>query len=443
MIESDRIGMRTTGHSTGNLYSLVDQRLYGLAAKWGTDTAKEVVRSRTATINKIEEIVRKNAIDCAFEKVVFTYFSERGSRKGMRTLEKEAKAGADLGLDPQMRTASALPFATKAALEFGNQAQFHPLRYVRGICAALPPSVQVFENSPVLEIDPRKGVLRCPSGQVIAKVIVIATHIPKGFAAVQMRLSPIREHGIAAPLKHANFEGTFWRVDSPKRSIRTLNIDGKDYVIVIGDKFKTGHNSHNEKENDALNEYVSERFPLLDQRWWWAAQSYRSADGLPFIGSQRNNTYFLTGFSTDGLVYGTLGAELIADQILGRKNQWSDLYKPKRCTPMKSAFVVAKEGIDNVCQYARDLPKIGTVPFEQIQPGQGGIVESRGEKIAVFKDNNSKLHAISAVCTHMKCIVRFNPAEKTWDCPCHASRFTVDGKVIEGPAIRDLEAKQL
>lgn len=178
----------------------------------------------------------------------------------------------------------------------------------------------------------------------------------------------------------------------------------------------------------------------------WSGQHYRSADGLPYIGkSPSSDTVFIaTGFSTDGLIYGTISGILISDIISQKKNDWIKIYDPDRTSKMESAGKLISENVNVIGQYLKDIPGVGSVgKIEDIKTGEGAIIEKDGEKLAVFKDENNTIRAVSAVCTHMKCIVHWNCSEKTWDCPCHGSRFTADGKVIEGPAIADLEAKNL
>lgn len=176
-----------------------------------------------------------------------------------------------------------------------------------------------------------------------------------------MRLSPIREHGVAVIYKGTEVPGTFWCADAPKRSVRMLSVEGRTFVMTIGKKFKTGHYPDNEKENEILLKYLRDRFLLGEEKYWWGAQSYSSADEIPFIGEFHEGCYALTGFSSDGLVYGTLGAQIVADEILKRENPWAELYRPERKTYLKSAAVMGKEGVENFCEYLKDLPKTGTV----------------------------------------------------------------------------------
>lgn len=443
LLESFAVGASTTGNSTGNLYSLVEGGLSSLKSKWGNDTAKRVVNARAGAINLIGSIQVENKIECNFERVNFNYFAEEINERVRRKMDDELKAAGELGVTAREIKSVALPFATAGAVEIPGQAQFHPLNYARGLAAKMPASVTIYENSAVIDFDPKAKTVTCEGASIRGAQLIFATHTPKGVSQLHFRMEPIREHGIAAELRGELFKGTFWRLDEPKRSIRTLGIGGKNYAMVIGEHFKTGHKSNTVEENDVLNEFMQNKLSVAPERYWWAAQSYRGADGLPFIGEQADGCYTLTGFATDGLVYGTLGASIISNLILGKSDERAELFATGRFTPLKSASKIIKEGADNFCQYLSDLPKVGTGSPDELQMGEGAVVERAGEKLAVYKDDQNKLHVVSAVCPHMKCIVKFNNAERTWDCPCHASRFGVDGKVLEGPALSALEKKTL
>lgn len=444
VVEANKVGMGTSGHSTGNLYSMIDHSLSELIDKWGEESAKLVIKSREEAITHIESNVQTLGIDCCFQRVKFHYFTEEVTTEHQQFVEKEVKAAQIIGLHFKKQTKlNALPFVTQLAVEFPNQAQFHPLKYLVELAKKLPSNVEIYESSPVMDIDYKRKHVICSEGLVEANKIIVATSIPKGVCPVQFKLRPIREYGIAAELKEGDFPGIYWSMGNDRRSVRSLTINDKSYVLVIGKKYKTGHHE-NEKHDEIneLNEFLSRRFITKDERVWWSAQTYQSADMLPFIGELSEDCYSLTGFSTDGLVYGVLGAMIISDQIQKKENPYSKLYDFKRCSLLKSAKTMAKEAVSNLCQYASDLPKAGTVNVDHIKIKQGAIVEKNGEKIAVYRGEDG-LKCVSAVCTHMKCIVKFNPHEQTWDCPCHASRFSVDGKVIEGPALKNLEEKSL
>lgn len=443
VVEAMRVGMGTTGNSTGNLYVTVDEHLSVLRKKWSGEVAREVVRSRAAALEQIEQIVTQLAIDCDYRRCAFSFFSETGDSDIVHFIEKEDEALKAAGLKPEISENTNAPFAVRKSLSVAGQAQFHPLKYARGLAAKL--SCPIYENSPVLEFDEKTGRVHTPGGSVTAKHVVMATHTPKGVYMVQTVLGPYREHGVAAELRSgACPPGIYWGLEQPKHSVRSFAANGKNYVMVIGDKYKTGQGGDTHEYVRKLEEYLRSHFDIGAVTHTWGGQQYRPADGLPYIGRHAENTYFLTGFATDGLVYGTLGAMIVSDMILNKTNDWQELYDLGRFTPVKSFKEFFMENADNFMQYLKDIPwKKDANSLMEIRPGEGKIMEHKGEKLAVYRGADGGVRVCSAVCTHMKCIVNFNPAEKTWDCPCHGSRFSVEGKVIEGPAVIDLPSKSL
>ena len=443
VLEAMRVGMGTTGNSTGNLYATVDEHLSVLRKKWSDEVVREVVRSRAAAISHIEQNITRFAIDCDFRRASFSFFSESGEKDDGHFMEKEAEALTLAGLKAEIAENVNAPYAVRKTLTVGGQAQFHPLKYARGLADKL--SCEIYENSPVIDFDEKEGVVKTPDGSVKAKHIVMATHTPKGVYMVQTVLGPYREHGVAAELRSgACPPGIFWRLDQPKHSVRSFSANGKNYVMVIGDKYKTGQGGDTNEYVQKLGEYLRRHFDVAKLTHTWGGQQYRPADGLPYIGRHSDSTYFLTGFSSDGLVYGTLGAMIVSDMILEKENEWEDLYELGRFTPLKSFREFFRENADNFMQYLKDIPwKKDADSLSEVRQGEGKIMEHKGEKLAVYRSGDGAVHVCSAVCTHMKCIVNWNPAEKTWDCPCHGSRFSTEGKVIEGPAVTDLPLKKL
>ncbi len=444
VLEAMQIGLGTTGNSTGNLYATVDQHLTEIKKKWGPDVTKKVVSARTHAILEIENIIRRFNIDCDFERVTFNHFLETSSKEMEEFMEKEYEVMQECGLNPIIDSSCGLPFKVTRVLSIPNQAQFHPLKYIRGLAQSLPRNCQIFENSAVLDYDEAEGVVKTATNKVTAKHIVMATHVPKGVFAVQTVLGPYREFGVAAPLTSSTMPaGIFWGLDQPKHSLRICRHGSDTYVMVIGDKFKTGHPENTFDYINELQKYLKEKLGVTDYQYTWGGQQYKPADMLPYIGQHSDKMYYMTGFSTDGLVYGALSARIVSDMILGNHNQWKEVFNSSRHTPLKSAKEFIKENADNVVQYIKDIPwKVDAKKVAEIKPGEGKIIQEGGEKIAVYKNINGQIEAVSAVCTHMKCIVNWNTAENTWDCPCHGSRFKTNGEVIEGPAITPLKMKQ-
>jgi glycine/D-amino acid oxidase-like deaminating enzyme/nitrite reductase/ring-hydroxylating ferredoxin subunit len=443
VFEALSIGLGTTGYSTGNLYSVVDEHLSKIKNKWSKEVMINVVKSRSQALDLIEQTINKFNIDCNFARQPFHYFAEKLDDYSTEFLNEEHNAAQEAGLSASLTSDVPLNFPVERGLRIENQAQFHPLKFVRGLAEKISDKCMIFENTKIEEIDEKNITLKTSSNTIKANKIIIATHTPKGIFAVQSFMGPYREYGVAGTLKSGNYpEGIFWAVsEGKKHSVRSFNDNGKNYILVIGEKHKTGQEDDSINREQMLEKYLKARYDINTFEYRWGGQHYRSADGLAFIGQSftTDDTYIATGFATDGLVYGTLAAMIIKDHILAKQNEYFDMYNSRRITPMKSAAAFIKENVNEVIQYLKDYPgNTDADEFSEIKKGEGKVIEIEGEKCGAYRDENNQLHVVSAVCTHMKCIVNWNNLEKSWDCPCHGSRFNCKGEVIEGPAISDL-----
>ena len=444
VFDAGRIGTGTTGYSTGNLYAPVDQMLHKLASKWGQDAAAQVVRSRRLAIDLIEKNTRDFGIACNFSRQPWVLYSLDGARDNVGTIDQEYQAARDCGLDARVSNDLPLPYDVHRALVVSHQAQFHPLRYVQLLALAIRSSrCRIFETSPVAAVDEDQSLLHVGPYTVKAGQIVMATHTPKGFNAIQTELGPYREYAVAAPLNQKQLSGgIFWSIGTEKHSTRLVQLEGQPHVLIIGDMHKTGQNSDPEAAYERLEAVLQARFDVGPAAFRWSAQQYRAADELPYIGHSIGSTHLFlaTGFAADGLTYGTLAAMIIADQIMGRDNEFAALYTPRRFTPVKSAGTFLKENLNVAGYYVKDYIRGADVTrLADVPRGEGRIVEIAGDKMAVYRDDAYQLHVVSPVCTHLKCIVHWNQAERSWDCPCHGSRFGTDGAVLEGPALTPLQ----
>ena len=275
----------------------------------------------------------------------------------------------------------------------------------------------------------------------------MATHSPVGLYGVQTVLGPYRDYGIAARLNNGAYpEGIFWSREEKTHSIRSTTAGDQTYLIVIGEEHKTGQHDDAPHYYENVEEYARSHFDVAEITHRWSAQGYRSADLLPYIGpaAGNDNVYIAAGFGTNGLIYGPLAAQIIADDIIGRENRWADRYRARRVSVTKSAREFLRENLDNAEQYLRGyLTKADVASVADVAPGTGALVEIDGDKVALYRQPSGELIALSPVCTHLGCIVRWNAAETSWDCPCHGSRFNYDGEVIEGPALSPLARKEI
>lgn len=446
VLEALSIGFGTTGHSTGNLYATVDHQLYHIRDKWDQKTATAVARSRNEALDFIEQVATTYNIPCHFFRRPQYIFATDASQ--VEQMEEEYEATRDAGLDVALVRDVPLPLAITQALKIEQQAQFHPATYVGELANRVASSgCQIYEHSRVVEIDNDNLIVHTANGSVRAEKIILATHTPVGIHPVQTLLGPYREYALAARLQDEQYpEGIFWSLEQPSHSIRSYDADGTKYLIVIGEEHKTGQHDSEEDYYQKVEQYMRSHFNVEQIAYQWSAQNYQPADLLPYIGRTlgSEHVYMATGFGTDGLIYGTLAARLLTDDILGQENPWQDLYRATRLTPVKSAKEFIKENVDVAQQYAKAiLGGVGIESLQDIAPGEGQVAEINGERFAVYRNENNQLTFLSPFCTHMGCLVRWNQPQKSWDCPCHGSRFRFDGEVIEGPALKALEKKEV
>lgn len=445
VLEAREVGGGSTGGSTGNLYSPVAKGLAAVRDKWDDDTAAAVVDSRAQAVDLIEMTIQQFGIECGFHRRPLYRILPQPDSERARALDEEADALTRAGLAVASADDAATEFNVRRGLKIEDQAQFQPLAYAQGLAAVVTSQGgAVHEGSRVLEADYDEGVLRTERAEVRAGAIVSATHTPAGINVLQTGMVPSREYAVSARLRTGAYpEGIFWLLD-PFHSIRSYRHDGDDYLMVIGEKHKTGETGDAATHYQRLREYLERNFDIDRFEYHWSAQQYSSADELPYIGRLPggDKAYVATGFSGDGLVWGTLGGMIIGDRILGHDNPWAERFDSERFTPMKSAREWMKENVSVTKHLARDyLSPDNFKELESVPSGEGRVVTLEGEQLAVHRDPEGGLSVVSATCPHMKCVVHWNPEDSTWDCPCHGSRFEIDGTVLEGPTLHPLSQR--
>ncbi len=446
ILEQLEVGHGTTGSSTGNLYAPIDERLYSIGSKHNEEAMRMVAESRMAAISFIEQRVEEYHMDCDFQRVPFHLFTTKETSDQNSQVQKEKEAAEKAGLTVHHTAPLDFPFPVDTSITIERQAQFNPLQYVQQLAAALAenPNCEIFENTQVTKSgDGTPCVVHTASGTVTAEYVVMATHSPKGVYGVHTAMEPYREFAIAARLKGSlPAPGIYWHVQSNQQySLRPYRGETGNYLLVLGEPFKVGSKTYNEDSVDKIVAYLRKHFDVDEIEFIWAAQNYKPADNLPYIGKSpmENHTYIATGYAADGLTYGTLAGMLISDGILKKDNSWVEMYSPTRFTPVASAMKFAKENITVATHLLKDYLFYGEVDeLKEIKPGEGKTIKLNNEHLAAFRDQQGKLHVVSGICTHMGCVVHWNNSENSWDCPCHGSRFGIDGKVLEGPAYTDL-----
>jgi glycine/D-amino acid oxidase-like deaminating enzyme/nitrite reductase/ring-hydroxylating ferredoxin subunit len=446
LLEARKLGGGTTGHSTGNLYVGVDHTLSVLRSKYGVETLREVLAARNHAAQLIAHSVSEYGLDCDFTRCNWYFYS--GDPQVDADVDRELETAREAGLVMEPADPAELPFACSRAIRLRDQAQFNPRLYVQGLARAInADGCRIYENTPVESItEQRNGICRVKTagGTVHAEHVIHATHTPKGIMLVQTMLGPYREYGIACRLRSGlPGPGIFWGYPrmGEKYSTRRYTRGDEHYLIVVGRPHKVGQLKGNVECLHRLEQFAAEHFPVVEVTHRWGGQHYRPADLLPYIGrtDEDSNILIATGFATDGLVYGALAAGMLADLILGRSNPWAELFDPSRKQPLKAAKNFIKENSNVFVQYLKDIPGLAEAKeFSEVAPGEGRIVEKNMQKLAVYRGHDNRLLVRSAICTHLACIVNWNGAEQTWDCPCHGSRFKPDGSILEGPALQPL-----
>jgi glycine/D-amino acid oxidase-like deaminating enzyme/nitrite reductase/ring-hydroxylating ferredoxin subunit len=447
LLEAGRIGASNTGGSTGNLYATLSGGLAAVRRKWKDDVLREMVSQRTAAIDLIEETATRFSVDCAFQRRPLYSCLAGDDSQALADFDNEVQAHEAAGLPTRVDNhVEALPFKISRAMRLEQQAQFNPLHFVQGVARALAGrGVAIHEGSAVVEVKGgRDASVLTVDGEVRAAHLVFATHTPKGFNLVQAEMEAHREYGIAAGLRRGHYpSGIFWIRDQG-RSLRSYRREEREYLVVVGGKHKTGHDTGGDPRA-RLREWTQSRFDVLEVSHEWSAQQYASADLLPYIGpSAHRNVLIATGFAADGLTWGAVAARLLSERIQGRSSTAADLLTPRRFTPIKSARTWASENATVMRHLVGDrLGAAEATSLAAVAPGEGRIVDINGRKHAVYRGEDRMVSVLSPVCPHMKCHVAWNGAERSWDCPCHGSRFGTDGRVLEGPALQPLARVEL
>ena len=444
VIDDGPIGGGETARTTAHLSNAIDDRLYRIAKWHGDDKAKLAFESHTAAIDEIEKIVTMERIDCDFSRLNGYLFEADDSDDD---LDDEIDAIRRLGLDQiwSVDELSIKGFSAGRALRFPNQGQFHILKYLFALAQTIERNGgRLFANTRAVEWKGERAPhVKTSDGRTIeGGSIVLATNYPimsKMFA----KLPAYRTYAIGVRIPKGSVERVLlWDTGDPYHYVRTQEEKDHDLLIVGGEDHRTGQANDGEERFKNLWKWTSARFPSAEKMLHqWSGQCFETHDGLAFIGrfsADEPNVYMITGDSGMGMTHGTIGGMIVSDLILGRENPWTEVYEPSRLAT-QSILEAVPEVIKSTIPYVDKITGGDVSSVDEIAKGEGAIIREGTSKIAVYRDDDGKLHKRSAVCTHMGCIVRFNSAEKTWDCPCHGSRFATDGHVVNTPAITPLE----
>lgn len=448
VIDDGAVGSGESGRSSAHLTSAVDDHYHVLESMHGEAVARIIAESHTAAIARIESIVSAESIDCGFERVPGFLFPAPDEDPDF--LDKELAAARRSGLRVEEVGRAPIPmFETGPALMFPDQAQFHPMRYVSHLAeAVVRKGGRIFtahasdiEGGAHPQVTLKTGhVIRCKS-------LVVATNVPvNDRVAMHTKLEPFRTYVIAAHVPIGQIpKALLWDSGDPYHYVRIVenadNSPGQDLLLIGGEDHKVGQAADYDARYGALEMWMRSRYPeagVVHSRW--SGQIIETVDGIAYIGRNpgEKNVYICTGDSGEGLTHGTIAGILIPDLIRGRSNPWEAVYDPGRIT-LKSALEAGRHNANVALRYTDWFKGHETLDEKRIPPGDGAVIRHGLKHVAAYRDDQGALHRMSAVCPHLKCIVTWNGSEKSFDCPCHGSRFSCRGHVLNGPAISDLE----
>jgi glycine/D-amino acid oxidase-like deaminating enzyme/nitrite reductase/ring-hydroxylating ferredoxin subunit len=440
LVEAGRVCSGVTGYTTAKVTSLHGLTYARLSSSFGEEGARAYGEANQAGLERIVRFAEDLEIDCDLRrKPNYTYAESAEDRS---KIEEEVAAARKLGLPAEYTETVDLPFPLAAAVLFPNQAEFHPRKYLLALAERIPGGgSHLFEQSAVLSVDDGNPCkLATNGGELRANSVVIATHMPildRGLYFARMH--PERSYVVAARVRGSLPGGMYLSTEKPAHSIRTHPFDGGELLLVGGESHKTGQSDSAERYR-ALARWAESRFPIERFEYRWATQDNMPADGMPFVGRLwpfSHRLYAASGFRKWGLAMGTAAAMMLRDQVLGRPNRWAPAFDPSRVKLRAGATSLAKENADVAFHFFADRLG-GRGSPATLRNGEGRVVRSGLGQAAVYRDESGRLHSLSARCTHLGCIVAWNSAERSWDCPCHGSRFSYDGTVIQGPAVKPL-----
>jgi glycine/D-amino acid oxidase-like deaminating enzyme/nitrite reductase/ring-hydroxylating ferredoxin subunit len=437
-------GFGTTGGTSAHINTFADTTYTEVRQSFGADAAKQFAKAVLDGFQIISDNIKQLNISCDFEDKPGYLYAETEEEE--KQLDDIYKGALDVGVEMSYTEDAPLKPAYLKALLIPNQAQFHPLKYLQALAKEFTEiGGIILEDTKIESLNSTDGRHECKfkNGSVTASHVFYATHVPPGLNLFNFRCAPYRSYVMAFKLKSGQYpDALIYDMQEPYHYIRTHEVDGEQLLLVGGEDHKTGHDDP-EKAFKALEKYTSKYYNISSVKYKWSSQYYIPVDGLPYVGQMplaAKGIYCATGYNGNGMMLGSISGSIVADLILDKKNELSDLFNPSRLKPIEGFTEFVKENADAAYHFVADRLSIkDTDSLNRLRPGTGKVVELDGKKVAAYRDDQGEFHTLSPVCTHAKCIVNWNAEETTWDCPCHGARYDIEGQVLNGPATKNLE----
>jgi glycine/D-amino acid oxidase-like deaminating enzyme/nitrite reductase/ring-hydroxylating ferredoxin subunit len=445
ILEAGRILNGTTGHTTAKITAQHDIIYDEYINHLGKEHARLYYEANMEALEFIKKTIEENNIECDFTIQDAIIYST--SEFTLDQLQTEAKAYEKLGIDFDFLDELPLNIEIKGALVMKNQAQFHPLLYLKHLVDDfIQRGGKIYENTTAIDVleEFKPSVITREGLHVTADYVISCSHFPfydfkGGYFA---RMYADRSYVIGVKTKEPYPGGMYLSADQPTRSLRSVTIDGEEIVLVGGESHKTGHDKNTMKHYEALEQFAKETLGIEKFLYRWSAQDLTTLDKLPYIGhitSNEPNIFVATGFRKWGMTTSTVAGLLLKDLIMKKPNSFAKVYDPSRFHADPSIRQFIGQNLDVAGHFIKGKIFLPNQNASHLKPGEGAIVRINGKRAGAYKDEEGKFHIVDTTCTHMGCELEWNNGEHTWDCPCHGSRFSIDGDVIEGPAERPLD----
>jgi glycine/D-amino acid oxidase-like deaminating enzyme/nitrite reductase/ring-hydroxylating ferredoxin subunit len=450
VIDDGPIAGGESGRTTAHLSNAFDDRYVEEERMHGEEAARLTAESHTAAIDALERIARDENIDCDFRRLDgWLFFSEEDRVKHPNLLDEEYAAARRAGIAVEREKSAPVPGKDVGpSLRFPNQGQFHPVKFLAGLARAITARggrIYTQTHADSVEGGEKPKVKTSDRRLIRAKAICVCTNSPiSDYVVTHLKQAPYRTFVIGAVVPAGSIPpALYWDTGDPYHYIRLMkgSTSGEDVLIVGGEDHKTGQEDDAPDRFDRLEKWMRERFPSAGPvEYRWSGQVVEPADYNAFIGPNPDgtpNVFLATGDSGQGMTHGAIAGMLLSDLVTGRPNKWAHLYDPKRVA-LRSAGDLLKENLNVAVQYADWVKPGETSDVANIPPGEGAVLRRGAHRVAAYRDEQGNVHERSAMCTHLACVVRWNSTEKSWDCPCHGSRFDALGNVVNGPALMAL-----
>lgn len=444
LVDAGTLASGESSLTTAHLTAFPDGGIADVVKRFDVDVARHVWNAGLAGLAKIRALRAEHDIECDYLHVHGHFVTE--SEEHVERIETEIEHLARLGVEASRLGGDAGWRGLVAGLVLPGQAQLDAGKYLSGLTRAVRASgVRVFEGTRVLDVDDGERCrVRTESGSVLCSAVVVASHVPiHTRVLLHTKLAAYRSYALALRVRGELPRGLFWDDLDPYHYVRTQRIDGEELVIVGGEDHRTGEDLDENAPFERLLAWSEQRFDVEAELYRWSGQILETADGLPYIGksSFSDRVWVATGYRGNGMTLGTCAAQIVANRILGRSDEFEDVFDATRVTPIASAAAYVRENLTTARHLVADRLHASRGDPVALAVGEGGVFVEDGERRAISRDENGALVRLSATCPHLGCVVAWNSAEKSWDCPCHGSRFGASGKVINGPARTGLEPR--